>query len=244
MSDAGDREETMDGHSEASPWTRIRAGLAPVERGEPPGEAAHGVLVPLLERGGAVWALYTRRAEHLSAHPGEVSFPGGGFEPGDGDLVETALREAREEVGLRPEDVTVLGRVADVETLGGRRLRAVAGRVAPDARLADPTTPDEVAERLLVPLTAMRDGRGEPADVGEPVAAGEGTFGRAYGVRTYEARRLDEGARDGVIHYWRLDADTTVWGLTGEVTARLLAAVFDWSPPATPREVSRDEVQP
>lgn len=57
-----------------------------------------------------VEVLYTRRQAHLSSHPGQISFPGGRVDPGEG-IVEAALREANEEVGLDPATVTVMGRL-------------------------------------------------------------------------------------------------------------------------------------
>jgi 8-oxo-dGTP pyrophosphatase MutT (NUDIX family) len=67
------------------------------------------VLVALFEHEGELRVVLTRRRSDLRRHAGEVSFPGGRFEPGDGDLRATALREAQEEVGLQSEQVTLVG---------------------------------------------------------------------------------------------------------------------------------------
>lgn len=67
--------------------------------------------------------LLTRRADHLSRHAGEVSFPGGGKEPSDDDLKDTALRELHEEVGVPPVDAEVLRQLDDVLTTTGFRIR-------------------------------------------------------------------------------------------------------------------------
>lgn len=67
--------------------------------------------------------LLTRRADHLSRHAGEVSFPGGGMEPEDEDLEETALRELEEEVGVPAVDADVRRRLDDVLTTTGFRIR-------------------------------------------------------------------------------------------------------------------------
>ena len=61
---------------------------------------AASVLVPLVERADGLHVLLTRRTDHLHDHAGQVSFPGGRVDPGDIDLVDTALRETEEEVGL------------------------------------------------------------------------------------------------------------------------------------------------
>lgn len=84
-------------------------------------EAAASVLVPFVvdrERGTET-LLLTKRAETLPTHKGQVSFPGGFREPGDPDLLSTALREAEEEVGIAPDDVRILGSLDSV-IAGGR----------------------------------------------------------------------------------------------------------------------------
>src|SRR3546814_6989997 len=70
-----------------------------------------GVLVPLIDRPGGLTVLLTQRTAHLQKHTGQISFPGGGHEPQDSDLVATALRETEEEIGLPPARVSVLGRL-------------------------------------------------------------------------------------------------------------------------------------
>ena len=63
--------------------------------------------------------LFTKRAEHLSSHPGQISFPGGRLEQTDKSLMHTAIREAEEEVGLSSSLVTVEAALAPVVTLTG-----------------------------------------------------------------------------------------------------------------------------
>lgn len=66
------------------------------------------VLIPIFTRGGQDHILFTKRTETVDAHKGQISFPGGRQEPGE-DLLQTALREAHEEIGLAPSAVEVLG---------------------------------------------------------------------------------------------------------------------------------------
>jgi 8-oxo-dGTP pyrophosphatase MutT (NUDIX family) len=69
------------------------------------------VLVPIIDRPAELTVLLTRRSAHLPDHAGQISFPGGGIDPGDADAEAAALREAEEEVGLAPRHVTLLGRL-------------------------------------------------------------------------------------------------------------------------------------
>lgn len=75
------------------------------------------VLVPLVERGPELAVILTRRATRLKHHPGQVAFPGGKQDPGDATPLDTALREAREEIGLMPAQVQVLGAFDRHETV-------------------------------------------------------------------------------------------------------------------------------
>jgi 8-oxo-dGTP pyrophosphatase MutT (NUDIX family) len=71
------------------------------------------VLIPLFREDGEYKVLFTKRTDRVEHHKGQISFPGGAVDEEDGSLVETALREAYEEVGLLREDVRILGRIDD-----------------------------------------------------------------------------------------------------------------------------------
>lgn len=117
------------------------------ERGDP---RAAAVLVPLVVRDAHLSVLLTQRADHLSDHAGQISFPGGRREPSDPDEVATALREAQEEVALAPDRVEVLGALPDYLTGTGFRVTPVVGLVhSPFTVRADTL---EVAEIFEVPL--------------------------------------------------------------------------------------------
>lgn len=84
------------------------------------------VLVPLLRHAGGWHLLFTRRADRVEHHKGQVSFPGGASEPGEGPE-QTALREADEEVGIRPADVRILGHLPQIVTISDFLVTPVVG---------------------------------------------------------------------------------------------------------------------
>jgi 8-oxo-dGTP pyrophosphatase MutT (NUDIX family) len=100
--------------------------------------------------------LFTVRTTHVEHHKGEISFPGGRVDPGDRDTLAAALREASEEVGMRPADARVLGALDDF-------LSVTRYRVTPHVVFLDDEKyrfrpqPREVAEILLVPLRHLLD---------------------------------------------------------------------------------------
>ena len=120
---------------------------------EAPGPAKKeaGVLVPLIERPSGVHVVLTKRAAHLSSHPGQISFPGGKRDVGDVDISATALREAHEEIGLDSSLVQILGQLPAHETVTGFNVMPTVGWInAPWVVRADP---GEVAEVFEVPLS-------------------------------------------------------------------------------------------
>ncbi len=93
-------------------WTRIEA-LGPVQN---PAQAKAAVLVPLYrDHEGQVRVILTRRPDHMRTHPGDVVFPGGRLEDGEGPE-QTAKREACEEIGLPEDGVVVVGGLTPITT--------------------------------------------------------------------------------------------------------------------------------
>lgn len=115
------------------------------------------VLVPIVAHPGELTVLFTQRTTHLKSHSGQVSFPGGRAEPGDASAEFTALREAREEIGLVAERVEILARLPDYHTRTGFRVAPVIGLVAPPLELAP--DPREVEAVFEVPLAFLLDPR-------------------------------------------------------------------------------------
>jgi 8-oxo-dGTP pyrophosphatase MutT (NUDIX family) len=98
------------------------------------GEAAHlaAVLAPLYEdEDGEVRIVLTKRPDTMPTHAGHISFPGGRAHPEDSGPVDTALREAQEEVGIEPASVEILGFLPPIDTVEFRPwVVPVVGRVA------------------------------------------------------------------------------------------------------------------
>ena len=101
----------------------------------------------------------TVRTDNLQAHAGQVAFPGGRSDPGDGDALATALRESEEEIGLDRTLVTPLGYLDRFETISGFCVTPVVAKIAAEAQLYP--APDEVAEVFEVPLAFLL----EPANL-------------------------------------------------------------------------------
>ena len=74
------------------------------------------VLLPIFKKDGKCHILFTKRTDHLANHKGQISFPGGGRHNNDKSLMETALRESWEEIGLRQSDVKIIGELDDAAT--------------------------------------------------------------------------------------------------------------------------------
>lgn len=113
------------------------------------------VLVPLVERGDGLTVLLTQRNANLSAHAGQISFPGGSQETYDADRIATALRETEEEIGLRRDFIEVLGSLPDYITGTGFHVSPVVGLVRGGFTLQPDAS--EVAEIFEVPLAFLMD---------------------------------------------------------------------------------------
>lgn len=184
------------------PRTAVAAALAahrPTVHPALPGRTNHlraGVLVPLVWRDDGIDAILTLRSARLGRHPGEVAWPGGRPEPTDSDLLATALREAREEIGARA--LHVFGPMSSTPVYTSDfRLEPFVAEVAPDV-VADGS---EVERLLVVDLRGLLRA--------ERVAA--------------IAWELD--GRRHLSPVWPLAPDATLFGATAHVLWELLTVL-------------------
>ena len=114
------------------------------------------VLIPIFSKQGQYHILFTKRTETVKNHKGQISFPGGAYEERDGTMVNTALRECAEEVGLRAEDIEVFGELDDFFTIGSGYIISpfVAAIPWPYPLKIDPM---EVEEIIEVPISSLLD---------------------------------------------------------------------------------------
>lgn len=160
------------------------------------------VLIPLLRLNGDWHVLYTRRTDLVESHKGQVSFPGGAADPGDSGPVDTALREAREEIGLQPECIMVIGSMPEVSTNSGFCITPVVGNICWPTELF--LEEDEVSRVFTIPLNWLAD----------PGHSEERLYTRS------------NGSQEMVVFYQPYD-DEVVWGVTGRLTRDLVRALYD-----------------
>lgn len=116
------------------------------------------VLIPLCEKKGELHIVLTKRTDLVQNHRGEISFPGGRMESSDYDLTVTALRESKEEIGLLPDDVEIIGRMDDIVTVSNYHVTPFVGEI--DTAVCPYgwcLQEREVAEILEVPIMHLLD---------------------------------------------------------------------------------------
>ncbi|MFA9517717.1 CoA pyrophosphatase [Halopenitus sp. H-Gu1] len=184
----------------------------PVTAAEAEREAA--VLAPVLHRNGDPHLLFTKRADHLGEHPGQMSFPGGGREPQDETLRETALREANEEIGLAATETGIAGTLDDITTVTDYAVRPFVAEIPDRTYIPDER---EVAEVVVLAVSDLTD------------------------RSNYESERRDHPEHGDIrIHFFSVDG-YTVWGATGRMLAQFLELTTDWRvPPEVDRVVDPD----
>jgi 8-oxo-dGTP pyrophosphatase MutT (NUDIX family) len=113
------------------------------------------VLVPLFKKGGGCHLLFTKRSEEVKYHKGEISFPGGVVDEEDKELINTALREAHEEIGLKESDVQIIGVLDDIVTITEFIVTPIVGLFPYPYPFK--ISEAEIAELIEVPLASLLD---------------------------------------------------------------------------------------
>ena len=157
------------------------------------------VLMPLIDDPEPRLIL-TVRSSTMPTHAGEVAFPGGKRDPGDKNLLMTALRESQEEVGLDPGYVDVLGQLSPLASRYGMKVTPFVGIVRPEAPLV--AEPGEIETIFQVPLQFFLD---EVPELSSPIDF----FGRRFRIPSY---------------YYE---DKRIWGLTAFMILDLINHVYD-----------------
>jgi 8-oxo-dGTP pyrophosphatase MutT (NUDIX family) len=161
------------------------------------------VLIPLVWWQEEWQLVFTRRTETVEHHKGQVSFPGGGCEMDEATPQATALREAAEEIGLRPQDVRLLGRMNDIITITRYQVTPVVGVMPWPYPLR--LEPAEVGRVFTIPLSWLAG----PANWDEQLITPEG-FSRSFPVLKYHPY-------DG----------ETLWGVTARITQTFLKTILE-----------------
>lgn len=172
----------------------VRSTAAPLEPAFPEARVS-AVLVALYEGSRGVEILLTRRSMELRNHRGEISFPGGRLDPGE-TPVDTALREASEEIGLDPSAVTIVGELNHLNTI--------------------------VSKSYIVPVVAVLDRRPDLVAQTMEVDRVLWTPLSEFSIPgTYRFERWGVAPAVHALHFFELD-DETVWGATAHILVELL----------------------
>ena len=190
-------------------WREVYESFSPVDvatgerrsRIPPPGESSRraAVLVPILLEPDGPRVVYTVRRSDLQDHAGQISFPGGSMDPGDASLLETALREAEEEIDLGRDLVEIAGELEEMYIPPSDfRVSPFVGLLPPGAEMV--LAPDEVEEIFTVSLDELLSPK---------------TFRRVIWRR---------GGRDYEVPIFAVEGGRReIWGATAAMTAALLA---------------------
>lgn len=211
------------GFEEAVSAFRLALAARPPLPLEVPAFRRAAVLVPLLARPGGPTLLFTRRAETLAHHRGEISFPGGGM--GSGETPEAAaLREADEEIGLPPPSAEILGLLDDLPSIARYIVTPVVAAVRAPPEAFTPAA-GEVAEGFEVPLSRLLEPDVRRSSLWDP-----SRLPPEVPVALIQSRIPFEQVEPGTGHWrvWSFHADPArvVWGLTARILADLLDRAF------------------
>ena len=179
----------------------------PVEGGTPDGNRQQlvraAVLVPLFETGGGLQVLLTRRTEEVRDHKGQISFPGGRKDADDRTMIDTALRECEEEIGVPEARVRILGELDDLVTVTDYLVSPYVGLIPHPFPFK--ISEGEIAELIRLPLEGFL-----PPE------------------RLRIARRMQYRGRSHTTYFFDMGPHI-VWGVTAEILLQLLETAYGYT---------------
>ncbi len=158
------------------------------------------VLIPLFFKDGESHLLFTKRTDKVETHKGQISFPGGMYDESDNNLEETALRETWEEMGIKTNDVTIIGRTDSFLTNTNFLVTPYVGYFFYPYEYK--INSDEIDRVIEVPLKNLLNPD-------------------CFEIKPWE--------RDGIkwnIHYYNYNGDV-IWGVTGFLLSNFLSIIFN-----------------
>ena len=164
--------------------------------------------------------LFTKRAEHLAHQPGDISFPGGRKEKNETPL-ETALRETQEELGILPEQITLLGKTDFMLTTSGALINPFVGYVSHITIEEISFNKDEVAEIFTVPLSFFRQTQPEVHFLYlSPFTEDTFPYDRITGGKNYPF------VRPKIPELFYQYKQYTIWGITAQIAHHAVCLFF------------------
>ncbi len=162
------------------------------------------VLMPLLYIDEALHILFTKRSQEVEHHKGEISFPGGTLDDNDSSLLDCALRESHEEIGLRPEDTQIIGLLDDFRTVVTHFVvTPFVGRIPYPYPFQ--VSEYEISELIFIPISSLLD----PSNHAKKDKTGGD--GRLYHLDYF---------------YYQ---EHTIWGATGFILKQFLELVYQFN---------------
>jgi 8-oxo-dGTP pyrophosphatase MutT (NUDIX family) len=176
---------------------QIRAILSSRKRRiiEHPPFSHAAVLVPLFKKGDGCHLLFTKRSDQVKYHKGEISFPGGVVDEEDLELINTALREAHEEIGLKQNDVQIIGILDDIVTITEFIVTPIVGLFPYPYPFK--VSEVEIAELIEVPLSTLLH------------------------KECFSEREIIRGGQKEVVYAYQY-GDHVIWGATARILKQFL----------------------
>jgi 8-oxo-dGTP pyrophosphatase MutT (NUDIX family) len=158
------------------------------------------VLIPIFFKDNAAHLLFTKRTDKVEHHKGQISFPGGVRDAEDTDLLQTALRETEEEMGIQPGDVTILGKTDTFLTNTNYLVTPYVGYYSYPYEYQ--VNHDEISKVIEVPIAHLLT------------------------PEIFETRIIKRDGFTWRVHFYQFH-DESIWGVTGFLLSNFLNIVFD-----------------